>query len=173
MKKFLALIALAAFSMTAFAHGPTPYKSDQSIVVKAEPAKAWAMVKDFGNVHAWMPTVASTKVTKKGKDTLRVISLKNGGKVTERLKSINDEDMKIKWEFVTGAPLSNYNAYISVKAGPKKGESTIRFFQRYYRYFVNNPPIPEGQDDAAAIKFVTETYEPGLENLKKVLNSSK
>lgn len=173
MKKFLALIALAAFSVSAFAHGPTPYKSDESIVIKADPASTWAMVKDFGNVHAWMPTVASTKTEKKGADTLRIMTLKNGGKVTERLKGISDEDMKIKWEFVTGAPLSNYNAYISVEAGPEKGESTVRFFQRYYRYFVNNPPIPEGQDDEAAIKFVTENYESGLANLKKVLENSK
>lgn len=173
MKKFLALITLAIFSVSAYAHGPTPYKSDNSIVIKAEPAKVWAMVKDFGGVHKWQPTIESTKVAKKGKDTIRTISLKTGAKVKERLKSINDEDMKIKWEFVTGAPLSNYNAYISVKAGPGKGESTVRFFQRYYRYFVNNPPIPEGQDDAAAIKFVTEAYDTGLPNLKKVLESSK
>ncbi len=173
MKKFLAFIALAIFSVSAFAHGPTPQKSDNSVVIKVEPAKAWAMVKDFGNPHAWMPTVESTKVEKKGKNTIRVISLKSGAKVTERLKSMSEEDMKIKWEFVTGAPLSNYNAYITVKAGPGKGESTVRFFQRYYRYFVNNPPIPEGQDDASAVKFVTENYDTGLDNLKKVLENSK
>ena len=173
MKNFLTLIALAAFSMTAFAHGPTPQKSDESVVIKADPATTWAMVKDFGNAHAWMPTVASTKTKKKGADTLRVLSLKNGGKVTERLKSISEEDMKIKYENISGAPLSNYNAYLTVKAGPKEGESTVRFFQRYYRFFVNNPPIPEGQDDAAAVKFVTETFVPSLENLKKVLENSK
>ncbi len=173
MKKFLVLIALAACSITAVAHGPTPYKSDNSIVIKADPAKTWAMVKDFGNIHAWMPTVESTQVEKKGKDTFRIMVLKSGAKVTERLKSINDEDMKIKYEFISGAPLSNHNAYLTVKAGPGNGESTVRFFHRYYRFFVNNPPIPEGQDDAAAIKFITENYESGLANLKKVLENSK
>ena len=173
MKKFLALIALAAFSFNAAAHGPTPQKIDERIVIKAEPAKAWAMVKDFANVQQWLPTVKSTKITKKGADTFRTISLKNGGKVKDRIKSIDDENMKIKFEVISGGPFTNYNPYISVKAGPGKGESTVRYFHRFYRFFPNNPPIPEGQDEAAANKFVKDTYGPGLENLKKVLESSK
>lgn len=173
MKKFLALIALAAFSFNAAAHGPTPQKIDERIVIKAEPAKAWAMVKDFENVQQWLPTVKSTKVVKKGADTFRTISLKNGGKVKDRIKKIDDENMKIKFEVISGGPFTNYNPYISVTAGPGKGESTVRYFHRFYRFFPNNPPIPEGQDEAAANKFVKDTYGPGLENLKKVLESSK
>jgi Polyketide cyclase / dehydrase and lipid transport len=173
MKKFLALIALAAFSFNAAAHGPTPQKIDDRIVIKADPATTWAMVKDFANVHAWLPTVKSTKVVKQGADTIRILTLKNGGKVKERLKGISDELMKIKFEVLEGGPFTNYNPYISVTAGPGKGESTVRYFHRFYRFFPNNPPIPEGQDEAAANKFVKDTYGPGLENLKKVLENSK
>ncbi|MEE9331080.1 MAG: SRPBCC family protein [Methylophilaceae bacterium] len=173
MKKFLALIALAAFSVTAFAHGPTPQKIDNRIVIKAEPAKVWAMVKDIANVQAWLPTVESAKVEKKGADTFRTLTLKNGGKVIERVKSIDDDNMKVKFEVIEGVPASNYNPYISVKKGPNAGESEVRYFHRFYRFYPQNPPIPEGQDEAAAIKFIEDTYGPGLENLKKVLENSK
>lgn len=173
MKKFLALIALAAFSFNAAAHGPTPQKLDDRIVIKAEPAKVWAMVKDFGKAEAWMPAVASTKTEKKGADTFRTLTLKSGGKVTERIKNIDDANMKIKFVFINGGPVTNFSPYISVTAGPGAGESSVRYFHRFYRFFPNNPPIPEGQDDASAVKFVKETYGSSLENLKKVLENSK
>jgi carbon monoxide dehydrogenase subunit G len=173
MKRIFALIALAAFSASTFAHGPTPQKIDDKIVIKAEPAKVWAMIKDIGKAEAWMPTVASTKIEKKGADTLRTITLKSGGKVTESIKEIDDAGMKIKFEFVSGGPVTNYNPYITVTAGPGAGESSVRYFHRFYRFFPNNPPIPEGQDDASAVKFVEDTYGSSLENLKKVLENSK
>lgn len=173
MKKFLALIAMAAYSVSAFAHGPTPQKVDNRIVIKAEPAKVWAMIKDLEKAEAWMPSVTSTKVEKKGAETLRTITLKNGGKVTERVKEIDDKEMKLKFEFVNGGPVTNYNPYISVSAGPGAGESSVRYFHRFYRFFPNNPPIPEGQDDASAVKFIEETYGSSLENLKKVIENSK
>ncbi len=173
MKKLLASIALAAFSVSALAHGPTPQKIDNRIVIKAEPAKVWAMIKDYSKAEAWMPTVESTKVEKKGADTVRTLTLKNGGKVIEKVKEVDDADMKIKFEFISGGPVTNYNPYISVTPGPGAGESSVRYFHRFYRFFPNNPPIPEGQDDASAVKFVEDTFGPGLENLKKVLENSK
>lgn len=173
MKKFLALITLAAFSMTAFAHGPTPQKFDDRIVIKAEPAVVWAMIKDYAKAEAWMPGVASTKVEKKGADIFRTMTLKNGGKLTDRLKSIDEEGMKIKFEFINGGPVTNYNPYISVSKGDNPGESKVRYFHRFYRFFPNNPPIPEGQDDESAVRFVEGTFGTSLQNLKKVLENSK
>ena len=61
MNKFLAILALAAIPFTAFAHGPTPQKVEKSIVIKAPPAKVWAMVKDFGNMHVQAGLVGDGK----------------------------------------------------------------------------------------------------------------
>jgi carbon monoxide dehydrogenase subunit G len=173
MKKFLALIAMAVFSVSAAAHGPTPQKIDDRIIIKAEPAQAWAMIKDYKNVQKWLPTVKSVEIQKEGADTFRTLTLKNGGKIKERIKSVDDDNMKIKFEVLEGGSFSNYNPYISVKKGPNAGESEVRFFHRFYRQFPNNPPIPEGQDEASAIQFITDTYLPGNKNLKKVLENSK
>ena len=62
MKKVLALIAVAILPLTAAAHGPSPQKVEKEIVIKADPAKVWALVKDFGGIQKWLPTVASTGV---------------------------------------------------------------------------------------------------------------
>jgi len=172
MKKLFALLALAVLPLTAFAHGPSPQKVDKSIVIKAEPAKVWAIVKDFGGIHKWHPGVASTKVEKKGNDTFRTLTLKSGGTVYNKLRSADDADMKIRYEIVEGSlPVADYNAFITVKPGPNAGETTVNWVGRFYRVYKLNPPIPEGQDDASALNAVTGMYDAGLEGLKKLAES--
>ena len=174
MKKFLALLALAALSFNVAAHGPSPQKVEKSVTIKAAPAKVWAMVKDFGNMQAWHPAIADTKLEKKGEDTFRTLTLKDGGKINEKLRSIDDAAMKIKYEIIDGvAPVADYNAFMTVTAGPGAGESTVTWVGRFYRTYKLNPPIPLGQDDETALKFVNGVFDGGLANLKKVLEGSK
>ena len=175
MKKFLTLLALATLSFNAAAHGPSPQKVEKTIVIKAAPAKVWAMVKDFGNLQAWHPAIATTKLEKKGDEIHRTLTLKNnGGEITEKLRSADDKDMKLKYEITGGvAPVADYNSFIQVTAGPGAGESTVTWVGRFYRTYKLNPPIPAGQDDETAVKFVTGVYDSGLANLKKVVENSK
>lgn len=169
MKKLFALLALAILPLTAFAHGPSPQKVDKSIVIKAEPAKVWAIVKDFGGIHKWHPGVASTKVEKKGNDTFRLLTLKSGGTVYNKLRGADDATMKMRYEIVEGdLPVADYNAFMTVKPGPNAGETTVNWVGRFYRVYKLNPPIPEGQDDASALNAVTGMYDAGLEGLKKL-----
>jgi hypothetical protein len=155
MKKMFALLALAILPLTAVAHGPSPQKVDKSVVIKAEPEKVWAIVKDFGNMHKWHPAVASTKLEKKGT-------------IYEKLRSADDADMKMRYEIVEGAlPVADYNSFMTVKPGPNAGESTVNWVGRFYRVYKLNPPIPEGQDDESALNAVTGVYDAGLEGLKK------
>ncbi|WP_137719890.1 SRPBCC family protein [Methylobacillus flagellatus] len=169
MKKLFALLAMALLPLSAAAHGPSPQKVEKSVTIKAEPAKVWALVKDFGNMQAWHPAVASTKLEKKGEDTFRLLTLKGGGTIYEKLRSADDADMKLKYEIVEGVlPVADYNSFITVKAGPGAGESTVTWVGRFYRVYKLNPPIPPGQDDASALNAVNGVYDAGLANLKKV-----
>lgn len=178
MKKILAIIALGLsaglVSFTAAAHGPSPLKVDKSITIKADPAKVWAQVKDFGGIHKWHPGVASTKLEKKGEDTYRTLTLKDGGTVHEKLRSADDADMKIKYEIVTSSlPLTDYNAFMVVSKGAKPGETEVRWVGRFYRLYKLNPPIPPGQDDETALKTIEGIFDAGLAGLQKAAESSK
>ena len=169
MKKLLALLAIAMLPLTAFAHGPSPQKVEKTVTIKAEPAKVWALVKDFGNMQKWHPAVASDKMEKKGADTFRLLTLKGGGTIYEKLRSIDDTSMQLKYEIVEGVlPVADYYSVITVAAGPGAGESTVTWLGRFYRIYKLNPPIPPGQDDETAIKAITGVYDAGLANLKKV-----
>jgi len=174
MKRILALLALSMVSFTAAAHGPSPQKVEKSITIKADPAKVWAIVKDFGNIHQWHPGVASTKLEKKGEDTFRTLTFKDGGNVYEKLRSSDDAAMRLRYEIVSGTlPLTDYNAMMTVSKGEKPGETTVTWVGRFYRLYKLNPPIPEGQDDATAIKAITAIFDSGLANLQKVAESAK
>jgi len=174
MHKLFAVLLLAVLPLGAQAHGPSPQKVEKSITIKAEPAKVWAIVKDFGGAHNWLPPVASTKLEKKGEDTYRTLTLKSGGTVYEKLRGIDDQDMKIKYEIVEGVlPVADYNAYMTVKAGPGAGESTVTWVARFYRVYKLNPPIPPGQDDKSAVDAVTGVFDAGLPGLKKLAEDGK
>lgn len=179
MKKVFALIAMAILPLTAAAHGPSPQKVEKSIVIKAEPAKVWALVKDFGNWQKWHPLITATKVESKKDEngeqaTYRTLSIKGGGTILEKLRSSDDADMKIKYEIEEGVlPVADYNAYVTVKAGPGAGESTVTWTARFYRVYKLNPPIPPGQDDKSAIDAVNNVFDTGLPNLKKVAEGGK
>ncbi|MDP1766836.1 MAG: SRPBCC family protein [Methylotenera sp.] len=178
MKKILALLAIglsvSLVPFTAAAHGPSPQKVEKTITIKADPAKVWAIVKDFGGIHNWHPGVASTKVEKKGDETFRTLTFKDGGNVYEKLRSIDDASMKIKYEIISGTlPLTDYNASMTVEKGDKPGESKVVWVGRFYRLYKLNPPIPAGQDDETAVNAITGIFDSGLANLQKVAEGSK
>lgn len=178
MKKFLALIALSLTtslaSFTAAAHGPSPLKVDKSVTIKADPAKVWALVKDFGNMQKWHPGIASTKLEKKGADTFRTLTLKDGGTVYEKLRSADDADMRMKYEIVTsGLPLTDFNSFMVVTKGANPGETNVQWVGRFYRLYKLNPPIPAGQDDETALKAINGIFDAGLAGLQKAAESSK
>ena len=174
MKKLLALIAVAMLPLTAAAHGPAPQKVEKSVTIKAEPAKVWALVKDFGNMQKWHPTVASTKLETKDGATFRLLTLKGGGTIYEKLRSIDDAGMQLKYEIIEGVlPVADYYSVMTVKAGPAAGETTVTWMGRFYRVYKLNPPIPAGQDDKSALDAVNGVYDAGLANLKTVAEGQK
>ena len=177
MNKFLAILTAGltalTLSFTTAAHGPSPQKVVKEVTIKADPEKVWALVSDFGNWQAWHPAVKDTKVEEKDGATYRTLMLQDGGKINEKLRSINNNIKKIKYEIVDGdAPVADYYAWIDVKAG-ENGETKVKWTGRFYRVYKLNPPIPEGQDDESALNFVNTVYDTGLANLKKVAESGK
>ena len=172
MKKIIIGIFLTFVSFSVFAHGPSPQKVEKSITINASPDKVWAIVKDFGSFQKWEPLVTDIKLEKKGEDTLRTLTLKSGGKVIERLKGIDEEAMKLKYEIVEGSvPVADYNSFIVVTKGSNPSESNVTWVGRFYRVYKLNPPIPAGQDDESALKAVNEIYDAGLPALKKLAES--
>ncbi|HDY86090.1 hypothetical protein LCGC14_0855960 [marine sediment metagenome] len=185
MKKLLHVIAavMIAVPMLASAHGPTRQMVEEKIVIKAPPEKVWAMVKDFGALDKWHPAVASLELKD---EKTRVLTLASEGHptITEELESVNDEKMMLIYKIIDMSvvktitfnskdtpyytlPINNYKSWISVKA--VDGGSEVKWKGKFYRSFMDNPPVPEGQSDKDAMATVQAVYTSGLENLKTIM----
>lgn len=185
MKKFLHFIAAAmiAVPMLAAAHGPSRQLVEEKIFIKASPDKVWAMVKDFGGIDKWHPAVASTELKD---EKTRVLTLASEGNptITEELLKVDDEKMSFIYKIIDMSvvktitfnskdtpyftlPVATYKSWFSVKA--VDGGSEIKWKGKFYRSFMDNPPVPEGQSDKDAVDTMKAVYTAGLENLKTIM----
>lgn len=179
MKKFLLLLASVCFiPMSAFAHGPSPQKVVKEVTIQAEPAKVWALVKDFGAIQTWHPDVVSVKTdTRTDAETgaallHREVVLKNGNAFLEKLREVNDASMKIDYKMLEAKestiPVSNYRTVMQVKAGATAQESIVTITARFYNK-ANSMEAPPGQDNPTANKAINELYDAAAIGLKKAL----
>lgn len=171
------LVALTLMPMLGHAaNAPSQQKVIREVVIQADPAKVWAVVKDFGKIHEWHPAVESTttetKADEQGEMLLhRTLTLKGGGTLLEKQTVHSDDEMKLEYRIVEGVlPVSGYRAIMQVKAGPGAGESTLTWTGRFYNK-ANKVDAPVGEDNATAVKAVEAVYDAGLPSLKKLIET--
>ena len=182
MKKFfLPLAVLFLFTGLANAHGPVRQDTEETITINAPAAKVWDLMKNFGDIATWHSGVF-TATTDGGnlKGGTRVLTLKDGGTVTEELKKYDEAKMSYAYkitsmstaktiqyagneEKVPVIPVDNYSATITVE--PKGDSSVVTWKAGYYRAYMNNNP-PEEMNEATANAAVKELVSTGLIDLK-------
>ncbi len=187
MKKITLFVSLITMLMAGAvqAHGPVRGKMTAIVTFNASAEDVWAVVKDYDNM-SWHPMIDSTEATKgNNKGSVRTLTLKNGGTITEKLKDYKEDKMSYKYKITemssTGTiqhagqdeeipvlPVENYAATLNVN---QKGDETeIKWIATYYRAYVNNNP-PEELNEEAADKAVTAVLTEGLANIAKKFDS--
>ncbi len=182
-------LILVLWVSISFAHGPSRVKVEESIVINASADKVWGLIKDFDQLHTWLPPVESTEA-KGGNEVgaTRVLTLKGGGTITEELKKYKADKKSMKYRItemstantvhhelsgedvdVPVLPVNNYSATITVK--DKDGQAEVTWKAAFYRAFLNNEPPVEMNEETgkAAVKGIFKT---GLENLKTMAEGS-
>jgi mxaD protein len=161
----LVLTALIGLAGSASAeHGPTPQKVDETVEIKAAPAAVWAIAGDFAGIAKWDAEVkASEGSTKK-----RVMTLKNGEKITEEVDEYDPAHMTYTYRMLDpnlkALPASSYSATLVVTAGAQGG-TQVQWYGRVYRGDTGNEP-PEELDDEAAKTALSKLFKAGLEGIK-------
>jgi len=155
---------------TALAHGPTPIKVDESIVIAADPKAVWAVAGKFDSIANWHPDVASVQA--KGGDTVgaeREITLRKGGALKEGLDEYEPSSFKYSYRMsdpnLDALPISSYSTtfVITPAAG---GGSEVHWYGRLYRGDTGNEP-PDNLNDDAARTAMSDFLRSGLQGLKK------
>jgi mxaD protein len=183
MKKlaFIAPLVLSFVASTASAHGPVRQKLERDIEVNAPAAKVWGIIKNYDNM-SWLPTVENVTATAGNTEgSIRVLTLKQGGKITEELKKYDETKMSYSYritdmtshkeithsgknEAIPVLPVTDYAA--SIEVAPKgDNASVVKWKAGFYRAYMNNNP-PEEMNEATAIAAVEAVFKAGLSNIK-------
>jgi len=170
------LAALACFAAQAWGAEPNELTAGQSIRINAPPEVVWAVVGDYNGSPRWLPLVERSEIVvgKNNRDgAIRLITRRDGTKVTERLLDHDSQEMRMAYTYVDGAIMaSDYFPVISVKdAGD--GTSIVEWSAHFKRLAYPIDPPPPGQDDKSMTDFYNGIYKTGLENLKRVVESEQ
>jgi hypothetical protein len=168
----IALAALSLLPAAASAHGPTRQKVNETVEINAPADKVWQAIGNFQDM-SWHPAVAELQgKDANAADATRVLTLKSGGTVAEKLIEHSADGKRYKYEItsvdVKVLPVTNYSSMLSVKG--EGTTSTVEWKGAFYRGYMNNDPPPELSDEAA-IKAVKGFYRSGLDALKQKLEA--
>lgn len=170
----LLVVLVVTYSGIVSAHGPTRKKVVVTRDVAATPEKTWALLNDFQDM-SWHPAVEKTEGEGgNAPGATRTLTLGNGGQIHEKLEKYDPEKLSLFYRIadvdVKVLPVTNYSAWLSVKES--EGGSVVTWKGAFYRGYPNNDPPPE-LNDQAAVDAVTNVYNLGLDNIKKLAEGSE
>ena len=170
------LTALTCIAVQALGAEATGLTARQSIRINAPPQAVWAVVGDFNGSARWLPLVERSEIvlgTNNQVGSIRLITRRNGTKVTERLLDRDPQSMRLAYTYVDGAVMaSDYFPVLSVTdAGD--GTSLVEWSSHFRRLAYATDPPPPGQDDQSLTDFYNGIYKAGLESLKRAFESGQ
>jgi mxaD protein len=143
----------------------------KTVTINAPADKVWNSVKDFDALKTWHPAVDKVEIVE-GKNNkvgaVRLLTLKGGGTIKERLLRFNPAKHSFAYEIVEGVlPVSDYRSRLAVSAAGDNA-STVVWSGRFKRKNVGANPA-DNENDKIAVDTISGVYQAGLDNLKKML----
>ena len=148
----------------------------QSIKINAPPDAVWEVLGDFNGLARWLSFVEASEIvagTNNEVGCIRLVTRRNGTKVSERLLEYDPHNMRFAYTYVDGAVMaSDYFPVVTVKPA-QDGTCDVEWSARFKRldYWVDPPP--EGQDDKSLVDRYNGLYKSGLENLKRIVEGAQ
>jgi mxaD protein len=163
-------IALLTASGLAFAAAPV-LKVTKSVTIDAPAAKVWSQIGAFGGLNTWHPAVESDKIVE-GSDNkpgaVRLLTLKGGGTIKEKLLAHSDAKHMYKYEILEGVlPVSHYSSTLRVAAAGKD-KAKVTWSGSFQRKDTGPKPADDANDKTAS-DTISGVYQGGLDNLKKMV----
>lgn len=156
-----------------YAHGPTPQKAKESVVIQAAAAEVWAAVKQFDAIADWHPDLKKSEGDGRNQSGgQRTLTFQNGQSLVEELDYYNEQEReysyRLKSENTQAFPTSSHSVELKVAPGETPASSVVTLKSRFYRGDTGNNP-PENLNDEAAVKAMSAFFKNGLSGLKNKL----
>jgi polyketide cyclase/dehydrase/lipid transport protein len=145
----------------------------KTITIDASAYKVWHTAKDFNALNTWHPALASDEIVEGTNNTpgaVRLLTLKGGGTIKEKLLAFDAAGHSFKYAIVEGVvPVSNYTSTFVVKP-LGKAKSEVIWSGRFQRKDMGDHPSDK-ENDKTASDTVGGIYQGGLDNLKKIVEA--
>jgi hypothetical protein len=126
--------------------------------IPGEPQPIWGLIGAFCAIKDWHPLVADCQETKEGDVTFRTLTLKDGGKIKEKL--VESDDTSYSYEIVESPlPVKNYKAKFWVEPDDEP-ERTAVYWEAEFD--------ANGASDADARNKVNDVLIAGMRGIKQV-----
>lgn len=143
----------------------------QTVEIAAPAHKVWKAVESFDALNSWHPAVAKDEIVAGKNDepgAVRLLTLKDGGTIKEKLLAFEPEARKFRYEILEGVlPVSDYKSTLAVTSAGK-GKSIVTWSGHFRRKDTGANPA-DNANDKTATDTITSVYQGGLQNLKKMM----
>jgi mxaD protein len=147
--------------------------TSKSITVDAPASKVWHAAKDFNGLNTWHPAIATDEIVEGKNNTVgavRLLTLKGGGTIKEKLLAFDPASRSYKYAIVEGViPVSHYTSTFVVKSAGKN-KSVVTWSGHFKRKNVGDNPA-DNENDKTAVDTINGVYQSGLDNLKKIVEA--
>ena len=151
----LALVASAALLLGSVSANAITVK--KRIEAPGLPPAIWEFAGGFCTIKDWHPAVADCQETKEGDVTFRTLTLKDGGKIKEKL--LDSDDASYSYEIVESPfPVKNYKAKFWVEPDDEANRTVIYWSADF---------DANGTSDDDAKKKITDIFAAGLKGIKQ------
>ena len=128
------------------------------IAAPGQPPKVWAIASEFCAIKDWHPVVVDCQETKEGDATFRTLTLKDGGKIKEKL--LESDDTSYSYEIIESPlPVKNYKAKLWVEEDERSPDRTTIHWDATFD--------ANGASDDAAAKTIGDIFFAGLKGIKQ------
>ena len=143
----------------------------RSTRIAADPARAWALVRDFDAMPVWNTATRASHIENGPADRvgcLRVLAFDDGGTWTHQLTGLSDEDRRLQYRIVgtpqpMRIPVWNYRAEMRV-AVPEDGAPGHCIVEWRAEF--------ETADEAGMRERAGRVFEQGFEGLRRCLEQA-
>lgn len=143
----------------------------RQVTIAAPATKVWDAIKDFNGLASWHPAVASDEIvggTNNTPGAVRLLTLKGGGTIKEKLLAFDDTGHRFRYSIVEGVlPVSHYSSSVVVSA-VGNDKTLVTWSGRFKRKDEGDAPA-DTDNDKAATDAIAGVYRSGLDNLKKIV----
>lgn len=159
---WLGLAACTAMcSLTSAAHA---LEVKEKTEIKGTPAAVWEKVGGWCAIKDWHPALAACEETKEGDIVRRILTLKDGGKIKEKLTGQTKDSYSYVIE-ESPLPVKNYSATFKMIPDADDDDEVNLVWTAKFE--------ASGKSDKEATDVITGVFTGGLAGIKSTLKASK